>query len=170
MGPSRIRSFPGRRRPTASAQPAPSLYPSQNRVRAVRFRDGFRDDVVMADAYSNTVRIGYAHVSGHSQDHQLQLDALAGADCREVVVETASSRGDRPKLRATLKRLKAGDTLVIYKPDRVARSMKELPVLLEDELHARDVCRRSSNSSLADDFHRWHPGFTHVPDRQALAA
>src|SRR5664280_2787092 len=37
---------------TASAQPAPSLYPSQNRVRAVRFRDGFRDDVVMADAYS----------------------------------------------------------------------------------------------------------------------
>jgi DNA invertase Pin-like site-specific DNA recombinase len=87
----------------------------------------------------NTVRIGYARVSGRSQDHQLQLDALAAADCREVVVETASSRSDRPKLRATLRALRAGDTLVIYKPDRIARSMKELLVLLEDELHSRDV-------------------------------
>ena len=90
-------------------------------------------------AYMNTVRIGYARVSGRSQDHQLQLDALAAADCREVVVETASSRSDRPKLRATLRALRAGDTLVIYKPDRIARSMKELLVLLEDELHSRDV-------------------------------
>jgi len=78
-------------------------------------------------------------VSGRSQDHQLQLDALAGADCREVIVETASTRGERPRLRATLNTLKSGDTLVIYKPDRVARSMKELLVLLEDDLHAREV-------------------------------
>ncbi|MFI5541780.1 recombinase family protein [Nocardia sp. NPDC051900] len=90
-------------------------------------------------AYTNIVRIGYARVSGRSQDHQLQLDALAGADCREVVVETASTRGDRPQLRKTLATLKPGDTLVIYKPDRVARSMKELLVLLEDELHAREI-------------------------------
>jgi DNA invertase Pin-like site-specific DNA recombinase len=92
-----------------------------------------------APAYSNAVRIGYARVSGRSQDHQLQLDALAEAGCREVVVETASTRGERPKLRATLSTLKAGDTLVIYKPDRVARSMKELLVLLEDDLHAKDI-------------------------------
>ncbi|MEU7768585.1 recombinase family protein [Nocardia sp. NPDC049190] len=90
-------------------------------------------------ARTNTVRIGYARVSGRSQDHQLQLDALAEADCREVIVETASTRGDRPKLRTTLAMLKPGDTLVIYKPDRVARSMKELLVLLEDQLHAREV-------------------------------
>ena len=32
------------------------------------------------------------------------------------------------------------------------------------------VRTRVLNNSLADDFHRWHPGFTHVPDRQALAA
>jgi hypothetical protein len=89
--------------------------------------------------YTNTVRIGYARVSGRSQDHQLQLDALVGADCREVVVETASTRGDRPELRRTLTLLKAGDTLVVYKPDRIARSMKELLVLLEDQLHARDI-------------------------------
>jgi len=90
-------------------------------------------------AYSNTVRIGYARVSGRTQDHQLQLDALAAADCREVVIETASTRTDRPKLRQALAVLKPGDTLVIYKPDRVARSMKELLVLLEDQLHAREI-------------------------------
>ena len=88
---------------------------------------------------TNTVRIGYARVSGRTQDHQMQLDALAAADCREVIVETASTHGARPKLTAALRTLKPGDTLVIYKPDRVARSMKELLVLLEDELHAREV-------------------------------
>ena len=88
---------------------------------------------------TNTVRIGYARVSGRTQDHQMQLDALAAADCREVIVETASTRGARPRLTAALRALRPGDTLVIYKPDRVARSMKELLVLLEDELHAREV-------------------------------
>src|SRR5512142_67772 len=73
------------------------------------------------------------------QDHQAQLDALTAACCREVVVETASTRAERPKLYATLARLEAGDTLVIYKPDRIARSMKELLVLLEDQLHARGI-------------------------------
>jgi DNA invertase Pin-like site-specific DNA recombinase len=87
----------------------------------------------------NRIRVGYARVSTRGQDHQAQLDALVAAHCREVVVETASTRGERPKLRATLGRLEPGDTLVIYKPDRVARSMKELLVLLEDELHARGI-------------------------------
>lgn len=45
----------------------------------------------------------------------------------------------RPKLHTTLAALRPGDTLVIYKPDRVARSMKELLVFLEDQLHARAV-------------------------------
>ncbi|AEV85155.1 DNA-invertase from lambdoid prophage e14 [Actinoplanes sp. SE50] len=87
----------------------------------------------------NRIRVGYARVSTRAQDHQAQLDALTGAHCREVVVETASTRGDRPKLRATLARLQPGDTLVIYKPDRVARSMKELLIFVEDQLHARGI-------------------------------
>ena len=52
---------------------------------------------------------------------------------------TASTRAERPKLRAILANLKPGDTLVIYKPDRIARSMKELLVPLEDQLHAREI-------------------------------
>ena len=54
-------------------------------------------------------------------------------------METASTRDGRPKLHSTLAALHAGDTLLIYKPDRVARSMKELLVLLEDQLHARGI-------------------------------
>ncbi len=88
--------------------------------------------------YDNSVRIGYARVSTRTQDHQAQLDALTAAHCREVV-ETASTRGERPKLLAAMDMLKPGDTLVIYKPDRVARSMKELLVMLEDQLHARGI-------------------------------
>jgi DNA invertase Pin-like site-specific DNA recombinase len=105
------------------------------------FRDGFRDDRAMTTpaVYDNSVRIGYARVSTRTQDHQAQLDALTAAHCREVVVETASTRGERPKLLAAMDMLKPGDTLVIYKPDRVARSMKELLVLLEDQLHARGI-------------------------------
>jgi len=105
------------------------------------FRDGFQDDRAMTTpaVYDNSVRIGYARVSTRTQDHQAQLDALTAAHCREVVVETASTRGERPKLLAAMDMLKPGDTLVIYKPDRVARSMKELLVLLEDQLHARGI-------------------------------
>jgi DNA invertase Pin-like site-specific DNA recombinase len=101
--------------------------------------------------------VGYARVSTRGQDHQSQLDALAGAHCREVVVETASTRGEQPKLRAALDRLQPGDTLVIYKPDRVARSMKELLVFVEDELHARGIVleiltgvHRPDGAGLAD--------------------
>ena len=75
-----------------------------------------------APAYNNSVRIGYARVSTRAQEHQAQLDALAAAHCREIVIETASTCGGQPKLGEALGRLQAGDTLVIYKPDRVARS------------------------------------------------
>ena len=118
-----------------------SRNPSRNRLLIIDSRTVYGTISVMGTpVQTNAVRIGYARVSGKSQDHQLQLDALGAAECREVIVETASTRSDRPKLRATLETLlKAGDTLVIYKPDRVARSMKELLVLLEDQLHARDI-------------------------------
>ncbi|MFD8562964.1 recombinase family protein [Streptosporangium canum] len=87
----------------------------------------------------NAIRIGYARVSTRAQDHLSQMEALAAAHCREVVEETASTRKDRPKLTATIQRMKAGDTLVIYKPDRVARSVKELLVFLEDTLAPRGI-------------------------------
>jgi len=48
----------------------------------------------------NSVRIGYARVSTRAQDRQAQLDAPAAAHCREIVVETASTRDAWPKLPA----------------------------------------------------------------------
>ncbi|WP_226874469.1 recombinase family protein [Microbispora sitophila] len=69
----------------------------------------------------------------------MQMEALAAADCRQIVEETASTRKDRPKLQATVASMKPGDTLVVYKPDRVARSVKELLVFLEDELAPRGI-------------------------------
>jgi DNA invertase Pin-like site-specific DNA recombinase len=88
---------------------------------------------------TNTIRIGYARISTRAQDHLSQMEALAAADCRQIVEETASTRKDRPKLYAAVAAMKAGDTLVIYKPDRVARSVKELLVFLEDELAPRGI-------------------------------
>jgi DNA invertase Pin-like site-specific DNA recombinase/DNA-binding CsgD family transcriptional regulator len=124
--------------PPAETRPANQ---SRNGVSPDPLRDGIRDDqiVTTASAFDNSVRIGYARVSTRAQDHQAQLDALAAAHCREIIVETASTRAARPKLQTALGMLRAGDTLVIYKPDRVARSMKELLVLLEDQLHARGI-------------------------------
>jgi DNA invertase Pin-like site-specific DNA recombinase/DNA-binding CsgD family transcriptional regulator len=104
-------------------------------------RDRMRDDQVKSipPGYDNGVRIGYARIGTCAQDHQTQLDALAAAQCREILVETVSSRDARPQLRRALDMLRAGDTLVIYKPHQVARSMTELLVLLGDQLHARGI-------------------------------
>ena len=76
-----------------------------------RIRDHQTVDIL--PGFDNSVRIGYARVSTRAQDHQTQLEALAAAHCREVVVETASTRDGRPKLDSTLAALHAGDTLVI---------------------------------------------------------
>ena len=102
--------------------------------RNARYRDGIRDDrhhdhrARVRQQRPHRLRPGLHP----GQERQAQLDALATAHCREIIVETASTRS-RPKLREALGQLQAGDTLVIYKPDRVARSMKELLVLLEDQ-------------------------------------
>ncbi|MGW6504552.1 recombinase family protein [Nonomuraea angiospora] len=89
---------------------------------------------------SNAIRVGYARISTRVQDHAAQLELLNAADCREIVKETISTRRkDRPKLQAALASLKPGNTLVVTKPDRVARSMKELMVFLKDDLAPRGI-------------------------------
>ncbi len=113
---------------------------SRNGMPPNRFRDGIRDDKPMsAPAYDNSVRIGYARVPARAQDHQAQMDALAAAGCREIITETASTRNGHPELLRVLAMLRPGGTLVIYKPGRSARSVKELLVLLEGELRPRGI-------------------------------
>src|SRR2546430_7629748 len=92
-------------RPSRETRPANQ---SRNGVPPDPLRDGMRDDrpMTIPPAFDNSVRIGYARVSTRTQDHQAPLDALAAAHCREVVVETASTRDARPKLQATLSALR----------------------------------------------------------------
>lgn len=72
--------------------------------------------------------IGYARVSTQDQDTALQLDALTAAGCETIFQEKASgaSRRGRVELQRCLASLCAGDTLVVYKIDRIARSLFDL--------------------------------------------
>lgn len=76
--------------------------------------------------------IGYARVSTRDQETDLQLDALGRAGVTEIYEEKASSVGARPQLRRCLAALRPGDVFVIYKLDRVARSLPDLLSILGD--------------------------------------
>jgi hypothetical protein len=71
--------------------------------------------------------LGYARVSTTDQQPQLQVDALTAAGCYRVFTETASgARSDRPVLEQVLDQLRPGDTLVVWKLDRLGRSLRHL--------------------------------------------
>jgi DNA invertase Pin-like site-specific DNA recombinase len=71
--------------------------------------------------------LGYARVSTTDQQPQLQVDALTAAGCYRVFTETASgARPDRPTLAQLLDQLRPGDTLVVWKLDRLGRSLRHL--------------------------------------------
>lgn len=92
--------------------------------------------------------LGYARVSTDDQDHALQLDALRQAGCERIVTETASgSRADRPELAKLLEHARAGDTLVVWRLDRLGRSLRHLIDVAED-LQARGIALRSLTESL----------------------
>jgi len=83
--------------------------------------------------------IGYARVSTPDQKLDLQLDALQRAGCERLFQDVMSStRLDRPGLDVACSHLRAGDTLVVYKLDRLGRSVKG-PIAFTEMLKARGV-------------------------------
>lgn len=92
--------------------------------------------------------IGYARVSTTDQDPALQLDALKAAGCYRVWVEHASAaRHDRPELAAVLAYLRRGDTLVVWRLDRLARDLAHL-LTLAAGLEAAGVNLRSLHEGI----------------------
>ena len=78
------------------------------------------------------MKIGYARVSTQEQDLALQLDSLAKEGCEKIFQEKASgAQRDRPELKAALDYMRKGDTLVVWKIDRLARSIKQLIETIE---------------------------------------
>lgn len=78
-------------------------------------------------------RIGYARVSTDDQQLDLQRDALTGAGCHVIYEETASGKSaDRLELEQCRKALRAGDTLVVWRLDRLGRSLPDLVKIVAD--------------------------------------
>lgn len=92
--------------------------------------------------------VGYARVSTQDQDPALQHDALTQIGCNKVYTEKASgAQRDRPQLIAAIEFMRAGDTLVVWKLDRLARSVKQLIETVED-LEQRGIGFRSLTESI----------------------
>ena len=92
--------------------------------------------------------IGYARVSTDDQTPDLQTDALAAVGCGRVFVDHASgTKTSRPQLDALLDHLREGDVLVVWRLDRLGRSMKHLVGLVED-LAERGIGFRSITEAI----------------------
>lgn len=92
--------------------------------------------------------IGYARVSTQDQNAELQIDALKQAGCLEIFTEKMTGiHRLRPELSSCLRTLRKGDTLVVWRMDRLARSLKDLVEIIED-LHQREVGFRSLTESI----------------------
>jgi DNA invertase Pin-like site-specific DNA recombinase len=82
---------------------------------------------------SSGALLGYARVSkGEEQNNVLQTKALRAAGCKRLFEETASGgRWDRPELHRLLDQLREGDTVVVWKLDRLSRSLKDVLHIME---------------------------------------
>lgn len=92
--------------------------------------------------------VGYARVSTSDQTSSLQTDALSAAGAECVYTETATGTNrERPELAQCLKTLRPGDCLVVWKLDRLARSLQHLVEIISD-LDKRGISFRSLTESI----------------------
>lgn len=92
--------------------------------------------------------IGYARVSTQDQNLELQLEALAKTGCQKIFEDKLSgTRADRPGLTKALEIMREKDTLVVWKLDRLGRSVKQL-VDLVNELHKRNIQFKSLTDAI----------------------
>jgi len=90
----------------------------------------------------------YARVSTLDQDPALQLDALTAAGCSKIFEDRISgARADRPGLRQTLDYARDGDVLIVWKLDRLGRSLSHLLTII-NSLRERKVAFRSLTEGM----------------------
>lgn len=78
------------------------------------------------------MQIGYARVSTDDQDTAAQTAALKAAGCERIYCEKASGgRWDRPELHRLMEQLRKGDVLVVWKLDRLSRSLRDVLIIME---------------------------------------
>ena len=90
---------------------------------------------------------GYARVSTQDQNLSLQLDELIKAGCQKIYQEKVSSAKLRPQLQKMLDVLREGDTVIVWKLDRLGRSLKELFTLVND-FEAKRIGFQSLNDTI----------------------
>lgn len=94
------------------------------------------------------MKIGYARVSTNEQNTDLQIDALQSVGCDRIFEEKASGASrDRPELKSALEYARKGDVIVVWKLDRLARSLKQLIETVED-LERRGIGFKSVTESI----------------------
>ena len=92
--------------------------------------------------------IGYARVSTQDQNSEFQVDALEKAGCEQIFQEKVTGKlRERPELSQCLRMLRPGDVLVVWKLDRLARSLKDLVEIVQD-LQDRGVGFKSLTESI----------------------
>jgi len=92
--------------------------------------------------------VGYARVSTQAQNLELQREALSQAGCQKIFEDQVSgTRAERPSLAKALDMLREGDTLVVWKLDRLGRSVKNL-VDLVGQLHQQGVQFKSLTDAI----------------------
>ncbi|MDF0720845.1 recombinase family protein [Kaistella sp. PBT33-4] len=92
--------------------------------------------------------IGYARVSTQLQDNASQIEALRNIGCETIFEETISGgRWERPKLQELLHYVRKGDTIVVWKLDRLSRSLKDLLFIME-QIESRGAGFRSLTESI----------------------
>ncbi|MDH5217155.1 MAG: recombinase family protein [Gammaproteobacteria bacterium] len=73
------------------------------------------------------MKIGYGRISTADQSHDLQKDALTNAGCEKIFLDTISgAKAKRPELEKLKEQLREGDTLIVWRLDRLGRSLRDL--------------------------------------------
>ncbi len=94
------------------------------------------------------MKIGYARVSTKDQNLSLQRDALEQAGCEIIFEEKISgSKADRPELRKMIEQLREGDIIIVWKLDRLGRSLRDL-VNLINEIQGKGAGLKSLNDFI----------------------